>query len=561
MPMPPQRPPRPESKPGPFAPQPRKPALSNPSASVPAPAVYRPQPVPKVLQLKTRPGSNNPIDKNPAQAAPPFRPREAQPQRQQSKPAPHVPPTVRPRAPNAPQTSRNIQRRVNSQVIQRAERTTVNELTDELVLMVMNVTGMMNIGAQGRPDVMNFALTCSRMYDLAIGDERYSNLAYWRNSFLTTHRIPAILQGYANTLEPLRHGAHLDVERLGLPGSGTILGLVVNGRLIPWQEIPEDFEDDDGRFDRSGWEKHVKQKVTTYSQLSIEARPEREQIRAMEISAKDKKALQKVSPGIMKARANSPAATFQVFLLMNRSLKHPSQFQGVLKEWLSKRQATLKALICGSSGIEEYQEFAMVEKEPASCGHSEQLLLMSQEWERVREDLFRIAELKLQGYKGWIQPRQIVLMLNRSPCSSCGRFLVAELEAFWSVLANMCKMPEDQCRLKFKNMFIFRLGYAVKYGKTGVPKKIYPNFTILQALAKAGWLLEKLPKLAPKDRHPESCLDSSTIASMKRKPINLTKIEANQEESDDDYSPGEDDDYDSDGDKIRSPKKRQKRGR
>lgn len=45
--------PMPPRKPGPFAPQPKKPGVSNPRAAVPSPAAYRPQPVPKVLQRKT----------------------------------------------------------------------------------------------------------------------------------------------------------------------------------------------------------------------------------------------------------------------------------------------------------------------------------------------------------------------------------------------------------------------------------------------------------------------------------------------------------------------------
>ena len=53
MPMPPQRPQRPQPGPGPFAPQPKKPGVSNQRAAVPSPAAFRPQPVPKVLQRKT----------------------------------------------------------------------------------------------------------------------------------------------------------------------------------------------------------------------------------------------------------------------------------------------------------------------------------------------------------------------------------------------------------------------------------------------------------------------------------------------------------------------------
>jgi hypothetical protein len=146
--------------------------------------------------------------------------------------------------------------------------------------------------------------------------------------------------------------------------------------------------------------------------------------------------------------------------------------------------------------------------------------------------------------------------------------LVAELEAFWQALAEMSGLSADQCRIKFQNVFIFRLAYTVRYGKTGIPKDRYPNFTILQALTKSGWVLEKLPKLAPKDRHPEACLTSETVSQLKRNAVNLKKIAFKQEESDDDYEYSgseEDDDYgsseSSDEDRKKPPRKRQKKGK
>jgi len=234
---------------------------------------------------------------------------------------------------------------------------------------------------------------------------------------------------------------------------------------------------------------------------------------------------------------------------------------------LEKRKSTLYQLLFGSE-ITEYEELGLTEKEPESCGHSEQLMLMSRQWEEIRLEFFTIAKLKLEGSKEWFQPRQVVLMLNRSPCSSCGRFLVAELEAFWHALAEMSGMSTDWCRIRFQNTFIFRLGYTVRYGKTGIPKDRYPNFTILQALTKAGWVLEKLPKLAPKDRHPEACLSSETVSQLKRKPVNLKKIAVKYEESDEEYEfsgTEEDDDYQSsessDEDRKKRPRKRQKKGK
>ncbi len=528
-----------------------------------APPVYRPQPVPKVLQLKTRTGGPAPVT-NPAQSrTPQLRPRDLQMPSPPSKPQLRKAPDNRPPVISNTHTSRNLPPRTRSHVVQRAEGP-ITEVHNDIILMIMNVVGM-QIGALHRPDALNFAMTCSRIYNIGM-DPQYSELGYARHMFHTSHRIPAILGAYGNTLEPLLHGAHLDVERLGLPGSGTILGLAINGRLISWKEIPEDFEKPEG-FDRLGWEGHVKAKVETYSQLSIEARPERQEINSWDISAKQKRDFIAQSPGVIKARENSPAKTFQVFLLMNRTLKHPAPFQGKVIDWLQRREKTLKKLLY-KSDITEYQDLRYVQKERDSCGHSEQLMLMSKQWEDIRLEFFTIAMLKLKGSKEWFQPRQVVLMLNRSPCSSCGRFLVAELEAFWRALADMCGLSADQCRIKFQNMFIFRLGYTVKYGKTGIPKDRYPNFTILNALTKAGWVLEKLPKLAPKDRHPEACLTSETVSQMKRNAVNLKKIEIKYEESDDDYeySGSEEDDYyesseSSDEDRRKPPKKKQKRGK
>ena len=81
-------------------------------------------------------------------------------------------------------------------------------------------------------------------------------------------------------------------------------------------------------------------------------------------------------------------------------------------------------------------------------------------------------------------------------------------------------------------------------------------------------MLEKLPKLAPKDRHPEACLNSETVSQLKRKPVNLKKIKVQQEESDDDYEYSgseDDDDYgsseSSDEDRKKPPKKKRRTGK
>jgi hypothetical protein len=515
-----------------------------------APSIYRPQPLPKVLQMK----SAMPPPRVPPAPPGPVTPRAIQTHRQpapNNRPAPAAAPPPAARRP----PHQNVRSHAPAKVVQRA--LDINTIYDDVVLIILSVLGM-RIGAEGRPAIMNFALTSKRMHRIAFSQDLPLTHA---NEMFTSHCIPAILQNYAHTLEPLLHGAHLGVERLGLPGSGTILGLALNGRLIPWDAIPEDFQNQQGNLKIHDWEENVKSKVKKYSELSILARPDREYIQKLEISPKQKKEMQKESKTITKARKHSPAATFQVFLLMNRTLSYPAQFEGKVLSWLDKRAFTLGRLLFGSE-IEEYEELGMTEEEEKSCGHSEQLMLMTSAWENIRFQFFHLAEIKMEDPHEWIQPQQVALMLNRSPCSSCGRFLVAELVSFWEALAEYVGMAVDLCRARFQRLFIFRLGYAVKYGKQGIPKHFYPNFTILAALTKAGWLLEKLPKVESAQRQPDACFDTATLSSLKRKPVNLKKIKIQQVESDEDYSySGQSESESSDEDRRQPPKKKPKKGK
>src|SRR5688572_19697937 len=524
-----------------------------------APAVYRPQPTPKVLQLKSRTGACATASGNCSQ--PPVSVhRPAAEKRAQGFPTPNRPVMPRPiqtkpnPTPNNKQfTARNNEpppnrsRHVTPRVVQ---RTVITDLPADVIVAIMNILGM-RTGAQGRPEALNFALTSKRMYHLST--DQHSHLEQARRIF-RGHGIPAILQNYAHTLEPLRHGAHLGVERLGLPGSGTILGLAINGQLIPWFKIPEDFLENNG-LKVQAWEEHVKNSVLKYSELSILARTDREYIQQQECTPKQKRAMQKESTAIMNARKHSPAATFQVFLLMNRTLSHPAMFEGHVMEWLERRRMTLLRLLFETK-VEEYELLRWTEEEESSCGHSEQLMLMKAEWENIRSHFFHIAKVKMEHAREWIQPQQVVIMLNRSPCTSCGRLLVAELTTFWEALAEHVGLAVDACRARFRRLFVFRLGYTVKYGKVNIPKDKYPNAIILAALKRAGWELEKLPKFTSEQRQPESCFDTATLSSMKRKPVDLSKIKCKQEDSDSEYSPSYEEDDDDERPKNTRPKKK-----
>src|SRR4051794_1402164 len=301
------------------------PALPRPVA----PPVYRPQPVPKVLQAKPALAGCQPLNKNCGPGA-------------QTKNH-NLPQSVNHRhggLPGVVNRQQTIQRQtspsnshqhpsrphVTKPVVQRMEvESFFDGMTDDLVLVILEISARERW--INNKDLISFSITSKRMFQLVTSDLRSIN---------------GILRTYCNTLEPLLHGAHLDVERLGLPGSGTILGLALNGRLIPWEDVPKKFTTRTGSVDVDAWEGKVARKVSNYSEYSIQARPDRESIQSLRISPQEKKALQKQSQSIMTAREHSPAKTFKVFLLLNKgATSKEAEFTGQVKSWLSQRSDML----------------------------------------------------------------------------------------------------------------------------------------------------------------------------------------------------------------------------
>lgn len=476
-----------------------------------APPVYRPQPVPKVLQAKSAlPGSQS-LNKNSGSSVPRVN---------QINKAPAL---------SGPHVQRHIRPHVTKPVVQRMEvaKAPIEILTDEVILVIMDVTAVY-VGAR---NVINFALTSKKMYPLVMNNFR---------------SIRGILRTYCNTVEPLLHGAHLDVERLGLPGSGTILGLALNGRFISWTNLDKKFSTETGAFKLRAWEQKVAKKVRKYSELSIVARTDRESIEQMEkLTRKEKNTLQKQSVTITEARQHSPAKTFQVFLLLNKAAtSNPAEFTGKVGSWLDERSERLKTLLIEPThDVVEYQNLSSTKEEPDSCGHSEQVMLMTKQWEDVRTSLFEYAKVIFRvPPQQWIPTRQLTLLLNRSPCTSCGRFLVAELEAFWSALGRVLGQTTVICRERLKTRITFNLGYGVEYGKTTQRSDQYPNLIILTALQKAGWVIKKLPIFTPQERKPDACLGGATLNVRPPQQFDISKIQFVEDESEKEFIPSEDED-------------------
>jgi hypothetical protein len=496
-----------------------------------APPVYRPQPLPKVLQAKPAVGGCQLPNKHggPGTQTKNHNLPQSMSRRQTSGPVTPVVQNQRQAAkPGVVNNRQNIQQRslpsnqprphVAKPVVQRMEvESAIGYVPDDIILLILDVTAR-----QAYRDVISFSLTSKRMFHLVSNDLRSIN---------------GILRTYGNSLEPLLHGAHLDIERLGLPGSGTILGLAVNGRLIPWGEVPKKYTSEKSGVNVDAWEGKVARKVSNYSEYSIKARPDREEIAKQEIPPKAKKALQKQSATIMEARKHSPAKTFKVFLLLNKgATSKEAQFTGQVVTWLTER-SEMKRLLFKEPTVKEYIDLSSTQKEPSSCAHSEQLMLRTKQWEDIRIRFFEYAIAVFNNPpQDWVPAQVVTLLLNRSPCSSCGRFLVAELEAFWTALAKALGQPKEICQTQLKTRIVFRLAYTVEYGKLGIPSDQYPNLIILTALQKAGWLLDRLPSLAPQDRRPDACMNGATITVQPPQKFDLGTVQFIENKDDPDWT-------------------------
>jgi hypothetical protein len=96
--------------------------------------------------------------------------------------------------------------------------------------------------------------------------------------------------------------------------------------------------------------------------------------------------------------------------------------------------------------------------------------------------------------------QKITLFCNRSPCTSCGRYLVIELENFWKLLKRRLalNLSEADTKKLFGQLFTFQLVYTSLYKEKSKDK--YPNATILKALALAGWHTQAIKGLDSKER-------------------------------------------------------------
>jgi hypothetical protein len=418
----------------------------------------------------------------------------------------------------------------------------------EVILLIVEVLDMRPLfDPHAKPGaglrwIANFGLTCKRIHNVT---SRFT--PFWAHSNLISPRkldltggvvkpddvgeLGKAIKTYPSILEPIQHGAHVEQTKVGYVGAATLLAFLHDGKLVPWNLDKEDLQvlrksPDDLLI---GLEKAIREKVEKYAGLMQIAEKVKVQIYSMHEKNMAKQLIDNEQQ-VLKARQHSPIDLFDKVLIQNLSRARPKPSEAS-NDWeqekLEHQRKTRKLLLSGKSKISEYDKLSKTEEEDKAYGHSEQLWMMSDQWRSHLEALVRAADhivLALAlGEAIKVRAQKITLFCNRSPCTSCGRYLVVELENFWKLLKRRLalKLSDEETKQLFSQVFAFQLVYTSLYKE----KDEYPNATILEALRRAGWHTAGIKAIASNKRKA-TCLSEVKVEEVK---VDLEALKKQQE--------------------------------
>lgn len=393
--------------------------------------------------------------------------------------------------------------------------------------------------------IANFGLTCKRIHGITGFFP-----SFWARGNLTSPRqldLPGgtvkpddigelgnAIETYPSMLEPIQHGAHVEQKKVGYVGAATLLAFLHGGRLVPWKLDEEDlqaFRQSPGNM-LAGLEKAIRNRVEKYAKLMQIAEEVKVQISSNHEKGVAKQLIDK-DVKVLEARKHSPIDLFDKVLIQNLSRARPKPSEASSdweREKLEHQQTTSKLLLSGKSKISEYDELSTTKEEEDAYGHSEQLWMMGGEWRSHLETLVRAADRIVLALaldrKVTVHAHKITLFCNRSPCTSCGRYLVVELENFWKLLKRRLalKLSDKETKQLFSQVFGFQLVYTSLYKAKS--KKGYPNPVILKALQLAGWHTVEITPISSKKRK-KTCLSEMKVEKVE---VDWEKLEKQQEE-------------------------------
>lgn len=357
---------------------------------------------------------------------------------------------------------------------------------------------------------------------------------------------------YPNMLEPTRHGAHLHTGRVGFVGASTVLALLLDDEVVRWN-LPLASQSADPTA-LPALEETIRRRVEEYVRRTDKSEVIKAQIWSLgeqtNASNEDIQAIIDANPEVIRARRATPVPLFAEILLQNRGGSMRPEARDGGSPWerakLSYQQQTYQELI--RSNHASYGELAKTDMEHDTYGHSEQLMMMSARWDEI---LMRLLDAAVRAVdqvlrdpgaplRGW----QVTLLLNRSPCTACARYLVVELTNFWRLLRKNLflmvggkEVDDAWCKEHFSPLFELTIAYSSLYKEKTDPT--YPHAVIFAALQHAGWKLEAVPPLTKEQKKSGSCIDRLDLKPTSVDAGYLEQLVQAQErrEAEDEYVP------------------------
>jgi hypothetical protein len=373
------------------------------------------------------------------------------------------------------------------------------------------------------------------------------------------------------SMEPIMHGAHVNHLRVGFEGAATILGILLNGQIIPMQVQGEgEGPLESNRTAKPGTppDKEISEQIAKYQLLAVAAdetkknhrqgyEKENETLAIPYTKAFIKKQLEELDE-VKQARGNTPRKLFEQILLANKGNKSrpdalpESGNESLENKKLRRHKTLMDHHLSGESDIPEFDALhAVNKKDDNTYGHSEQLLLSMELWAAIVQQLFTAFSdgAKKDELQRNIPVQDLSLLLNRSPCVECAQYLTLELIDFWINLAEHMglQLPWQDAMEIFGDYFNFRIVYTSVFEPATFPQ-------VTGALTQAGWTLVAVEAMSNTDRGKGVDMGSIKITPLGKKDLKKISKQQQKQDAKDEYKP-DDEEYDSEDEEKMSKKR------
>lgn len=182
-------------------------------------------------------------------------------------------------------------------------------------------------------------------------------------------------------------------------------------------------------------------------------------------------------------------------------------------------------------------DFDEVEGPIWTAHHSEQRMIVSKEWLKIRKAILEDVQNALvlgdpQATINNISNIIVSMILNRSSCYACNAFLVAELISLWKDIAMLLGCSWQQARDALKDIITFEVDYSVPYSDVENVEELDDQLRL------AGWTVSLLEAAeASDDEAVHEKLSTGKISSEVKKEAKKQSKGKGKNEDKDEFIP------------------------